>query len=70
MASISDTTNISDLPNNTQIEQQMPVQQQSNISMNVLDPSQCKTPKKISCNIIPSQNTGNDKPIYPSPLIK
>ena len=26
--------------NNTQIEQQMPVQQQSNISMNVLDPSQ------------------------------
>ena len=40
MASISDTTNISDLPNNTQIEQQMPVQQQSNISMSVLDPSQ------------------------------
>ena len=37
---MSDTTNISDLPNNTQIEQQIPVQQQSNISMNVLDPSQ------------------------------
>ena len=35
MASISDTTNISDLPNNTQINQQIPVQQQSNISMSV-----------------------------------
>ena len=36
MASISpDTTNISDLPNNTQINQQIPVQQQSNITMSV-----------------------------------
>ena len=36
MANIaSDTTNISDLPNNTQINQQIPVQQQSNITMSV-----------------------------------
>ena len=41
MASISsDTTNISDLPNNTQINQQIPVQQQSNVSMSVSEPSQ------------------------------
>lgn len=41
MASISsDTTNISDLPNNTQINQQIPVQQQSNVSMSVSEPVQ------------------------------
>ena len=46
MANIaSDTTNISDLPNNTQINQQIPVQQQSNITMSV-SPQQQQAPQQ------------------------
>ena len=41
MASISsDTTNIADLPNQTQMTQQIPIQQQGNISMSVSEQSQ------------------------------
>ena len=41
MASISsDTTNIADLPNQTQMAQQIPIQQQGNISMSVSEQSQ------------------------------